>query len=627
MPREIKPTEEATKEGYVQDVTGEWLRATPEVMDAKKVFADRLVNEFGYTPEQLQTKPEFYIKKGSQRIGPADIVVFRDAKNKIQENIWIIVETKRKERSDGIDQLKTYLSPCKGAKWGVWFNGKDIAYLEVLDIPPYFREISKIPKAGETTIHLPLKIELKPATELKSVFETCHNYIYANEGLLKEKVFNEVLKLIFIKMVDEKSVNPRCEFGISSEEEDEIKEGKESTFTERILNLFERVKTQYSDVFEPYERINLKPITLAFIVGQLQDYNLIETPVDVKGTAFQTFVYAHQRGERGEFFTPYPILELAVKMLNPGDGEKFIDPAGGSAGFLIRGMNHVKNEFIRQRPEMKERATEFVKDYAHAYIAGIDINPDLAKVAKMHMVLYDDGHTGIFAANSLLPFNELVSIGEKAGVPRSLRPEPESFNVLMTNPPFGTRGRVTDKTILRQFELGYKWKKDKKTGKWEKTNTLQDGQVPDILFLERCLQLLKNGGRMAIVLPNGDLNNSTLEYVREYVKRNARILAVVSLPVGTFMSAGSNPQPSVLFLQKLSEEEAEDLNNNDYPIFMAIAEKIGYDLKTKTAPILYKKDVVGELIRDEKGNPIIDSDIPAIIEAFDKFKKKYKLGF
>ena len=197
----------------------------------------------------------------------------------------------------------------------------------------------------------------------------------------------------------------------------------------------------------------------------------------------------------------------------------------------------------------------------------------------------------------------------------------------MTNPPFGTRGRVTDKTILRQFELGYKWKKDKKTDKWEKTSTLQDGQVPDILFLERCLQLLKNGGRLAIVLPNGDLNNSTSEYIREYVKRNSRILAVVSLPVGTFMSAGSNPQPSVLFLQKLSEEEAEELNENDYPIFMAIAEKIGYDLKTKTAPILYKKDEVGELIRDEKGNPIIDSDIPAIIEAFDKFKIKYKLGF
>ena len=429
MPREFKPTEEVTKEGYVRDVTGEWLRATPEVMDAKKVFADRLVYEFGYSPEQLQTKPEFYIKKGSQKIGPADIVVFRDAKNKIQENIWIIVETKRKERSDGIEQLKTYLSPCKGAKWGVWFNGKDIAYLEVLDTPPYFREIAKIPKAGETTIHLPHKTELKPATELKSVFETCHNYIYANEGLLKEKVFNEVLKLIFIKMVDEKSVSPRCEFGISSEEEDEIKEGKESTFTERILKLFERVKTQYSDVFEPYERINLKPITLAFIVGQLQDYNLIETPVDVKGTAFQTFVYAHQRGERGEFFTPYPIVELAVNMLDPKDGEMFIDPACGSGGFLVRGMNHVKEKF-EERPDIKnlseelkrEKVKSFVKDYAHTYIKGIDINPDLAKVAKMHMVLYDDGHMGIFAGNSLEDFDKLndTSLKAKSG---ELKPE------------------------------------------------------------------------------------------------------------------------------------------------------------------------------------------------------------
>lgn len=624
MPKEYKTTEEAVKEGYVQDVTGEWLRATPEVMDAKKVFADRLVNEFGYSPEEIQTKPEFYIKKGSQKIGPADIVVFRDAKNKIQENIWIIVETKRKERSDGIEQLKTYLSPCKGAKWGVWFNGKDIAYLEVLDTPPYFREISKIPKAGETTIHLPLKTELTPATELKSVFETCHNYIYANEGLLKEKVFNEVLKLIFIKMVDEKSASPRCEFGITSEEEEEIREGKESAFTERILNLFKRVKTQYSDVFEPYERINLKPITLAFIVGQLQDYNLIETPVDVKGMAFQTFVYAHQRGERGEFFTPYPILELAVKMVNPGDGEKFIDPACGSAGFLILGMNHVKNEFIRQRPEMKERENEFVKDYAHAYIEGIDINPDLAKVAKMHMVLYDDGHTGIFAANSLLPLNELVSIAEKTGVPRSLRPEPESFKVLMTNPPFGTKGKVTDKTILRQFELGYKWKKDKKTGKWEKTNELQNGQVPDILFIERCLQFLDNGGRMAIVLPDGNLTNSTLEYIREFIRSKARILGVVSLPQETFVPHGAGSKTSVLFLQKLTEEELEELKKEDYPIFMGICEKIGYDIR---GGALFKKDEKGELIRDESGNPIIDTDIPEIVEAFEDFKRRYGVKF
>jgi len=393
--KEFKPTEGLeAKEGYVKDfLTNRLIRLTPEEQ-VRQIMLMRLVQEYEYPKEWIKT--EFEIQKGSKRIGPADIVVFRDGKSKDQENIWIIVETKRKERSDGIEQLKTYLSPCKGAKFGIWFNGSDIAYLEVLGHPPYFREVLKIPKYGETTIHLPEKKDLKPAPELRSVFETCHNYIYANEGLLKEKVFNEVLKLIFIKMVDEKRISAKCEFGITTEEEEEIKEGKTSAFTERITKLFEETKSRYSDVFDQNERINLKPITLAFVVSQLQEYSLIETKADVKGIAFQTFVYAHQRGERGEFFTPHPIVELAVEMLDPEDDEKFIDPACGSAGFLVRGMNYVKEKFIKERPDKKSKANEFLKEYAHAHIAGIDVNPDLAKVAKMHMILYDDGHTGIF---------------------------------------------------------------------------------------------------------------------------------------------------------------------------------------------------------------------------------------
>jgi type I restriction enzyme M protein len=259
--KEYSPTEELeAKEGYVKDfLTNRLIRSTPEEQ-VRQIILMRLVQEYEYPKDWLKT--EFEIQKGSKRIGPADIVVFRDGKSKDQENIWIIVETKRKERSDGIEQLKTYLSPCKGAKFGIWFNGSDIAYLEVLEQAPYFREVFKIPKKGETTIHLPEKKDLKPAPELRSVFETCHNYIYANEGLLKEKVFNEVLKLIFIKMVDEKKISAKCEFGITTEEEDEIKEGRASTFTERIIKLFEEVKSRYSDVFDQNERISLKPITL-----------------------------------------------------------------------------------------------------------------------------------------------------------------------------------------------------------------------------------------------------------------------------------------------------------------------------------------------------------------------------
>jgi len=624
--KEYKPTEELeAKEGYVKDfLTNRLIRLKPEEQ-IRQIMLMRLVQEYEYPKEWIKT--EFEIQKGSKRIGPSDIVVFRDGKSKDQENIWIIIETKRKERSDGIEQLKTYLSPCKGAKFGIWFNGNDIAYLEVLDHAPYFREVLKIPKCGETTIHLPEKKDLKPAPELRSIFETCHNYIYANEGLLKEKVFNEVLKLIFIKMVDEKGISAKCEFGITSEEEEEIKEGKPSAFTDRITKLFEEVKSNYSDVFDQNERINLKPITLAFVVSQLQEYSLIETKADVKGIAFQTFVYAHQRGERGEFFTPHPIVELAVEMLDPKDKEKFIDPACGSAGFLVSGMNYVKGKFIKERPDKKSKANEFLKEYAHAHIAGVDINSDLSKVAKMHMILYDDGHAGIFSANSLLPSEELVDLAVKARVPRSLTPSPNSFDILMTNPPFGSKGKVTDRKILKQFELGYKWKQDKTTGKWIKTDELKNGQVPDILFIERCLQLLKDDGRMAIVLPDGNLNNSSLGYVRELIQQKARILAVVSMPVGTFMHAGVNPKTSVLFLQKLNEKELNKLKKANYPIFMAVVEKIGYDLNSKIPKVMFKKDDKGEIIKDEDGEPIIDIDIPEIISAFSEFKKKYSLDF
>jgi len=620
--KEKKELLEPKKKGYVTDyATGRQLRERPEE-ESRQIFEKKLIDEYGYSKDQLEI--EFLIQKGSNRIGPADIVVFRDNRKSF-DNIYIIVETKRKEIKEGMDQLKSYLSPTS-AEFGVWFNGKDMpVYLQNLKKAPYFRGIPDIPKKGETLedVGLYQKKDLVPATELRSVFEVCHNYIYANEGLLKEKTFNEVLKLIFIKMADEKQLSPKCEFRITYKELEELEEGKQNGFTDRILNLFKDVKTRYSDVFEQNERINLKPLTIAFIVSQLQKYSLINTEADVKGTAFQTFVYAHQRGERGEFFTPHPIVELAVKMLNPKDNEKFIDPACGSGGFLVKGMNYIKEKFIRDNPYRKDVANDFLKDYAHAYISGIDINPDLAKVAKMHMILYDDGHSGIFAENSLDDFDKLLKTAQTMGVPRAIQPQPNTFQVLMTNPPFGTKGKVTSKRILENFDLGYKWKKEK-DGIWKKTSKLQDGQVPDILFIERCLQLLDNHGRMAIVLPDGDLTNSSLEYIREFIKQKARILAVVSLPPETFIPHGTGVKASILFLQKLGEEELEKLKKEDYPIFMAICEKIGYDVRGRT---LYKKDEKGELIKDENGKRMVDRDINEIVDGFEDFKRKYGLRF
>ncbi|HIP31598.1 MAG TPA: SAM-dependent DNA methyltransferase, partial [Crocinitomicaceae bacterium] len=249
---------------------------------------------------------------------------------------------------------------------------------------------------------------------------------------------------------------------------------------------------------------------------------------------------------------------------------------------------------------------------------------DLVKVAKMYMVLYDDGWTNIFAANSLLPFDELVEIAKEAGVPRPARPEPNKFDIVLTNPPFGTKGKIKDQRILAQFDLAHKWKYDKKQKKWIKTSQLLREQTPEILFIERCWQLLKPYGRMAIVLPDGILTNSTLGYVRQWIMDHARILAVVSLPQETFVPYGAGTKASVLFIQKIPEKELKKLNKKGYSIFMAVVEKIGYDVRGRT---IFKRDDEGNIIKDENGKPIIDTDIPMIIAKFEEFKKENNFGF
>jgi type I restriction enzyme M protein len=585
--------------------------------EIRLIMLKRLILEYGYSPDHIEI--EIPVRAGQTTLPKkADIVVFDASGNHDPaSHAYIIIEVKKKNRKDGVDQMQTYCNNTT-AEFGIWFNGGDIVYQHRKREPHQFDDIPDIPRKGETLDDVGSfsKDDLIPATELKSVFETIHNHIYANEGFLKERAFNEMLKIIFIKMVDEKSAGEKSEFRITERELRAVEDGKGKPFVDRITNLFIRVKREYGDVFSKTDIIDLKSTTLAFVVSRLQKYNLRDTPADVKGTAFQTFVYAHQRGDRGEFFTPHPILELMVEMLDPGDAEMLLDPACGSGGFLVYGMNHVWAKF-RKRKGVRD--IDLLK-YAHNYIRGIDFNPDLAKVAKMHLVLYDDGHTGVFSANALEDIEQLKKHGYESGV---LDIDTARFDIILTNPPFGGKGKVTDKRIITQYDLAYKWRFNKKTKVWERTKKLQSGQVPDILFIERCLHLLRTGGRLGIVLPNSDLNNLSLEYVRQYIKDRARILAVVSLPVGTFMSAGSNPQPSILFLQKLEMGEAARLNATGYPIFMASITRIGYDLNTKTAPVLYKKNDQGELLKTNDGKAIIDTDVPEVISAFLDYRQRH----
>jgi len=593
-------------------------KATPEEK-VRLLMVKKLIFEYKYKPKQIDI--EISIPSGQTVIPKrADIVVFKDEKIKRPDtHAYIIIEVKSGQRKDGISQLDTYVNNTT-AEYGVWFNGNEIAYLHRSREPHEFIDILDIPKLGETleTIGLFTKKDLIAATELQTVFNTIHNHIYANEGFLKAKVFDEMLKLIFVKMVDEKTINPKCEFRITEKEREEISEGKENDFLNRINNLFERVKREYKDVFSENEKNNLTGNTLAFVVSQLQKYSLRNTPSDVKGVAFQTFVYAHQRGDRGEFFTPHPVVQLMIKMMDPSDGELILDPACGSAGFLVEAMRYVWDKFKKADPSTK--AVDLVK-YAHTYIKGIDFNPDLAKVEKMHMVLYDDGHTGIFSTNSLERIN---FIKKKARESMVSDIDFGKFDIILTNPPFGSKGKIENKQILEQFDLGYKWKLNKETGKYEKTDNLVSGQVPDILFVERCLDFLREGGRMGVVLPDGDLTNQNTRHLRQYILSRAKVLSVVSLPPETFVPHGAGVKTSVLFLQKLKKQEMANIENEKYPVFMAIMENIGYDIRGRT---IFKKDENGNKIKNVKGEYIIETDYKEIVEAFRTFRYKNKIKF
>jgi type I restriction enzyme M protein len=614
--------------GYVDEDNNEIIypflnksyRLKPEE-EVRMLMLKKLILEYGYMPEEIDI--EIPVKSGRATLKKrADIVVFDSTTiHDPADHAYIIVEVKKKKRTDGIDQMQTYCNNTT-AEFGVWFNGTNIVYQHRTREPHHFLDIPDIPRKGETLEEVGVfrKNDLIAATELTSVFETINNHIFANQQMHPEKRFAEIVKLIFVKMHDEKRLDDKCEFRITESELRQVDIDKGAHFAGRIQALFDKVKNEYKDVFDQNDKIKLKPSVLAFAVSQLQKFSLRDTEADVKGTAFQTFVHAEQRGERGEFFTPNPVIRMMVKMMDPGDDDMLLDPACGTGSFLVNGMNHVWDKY-RKRPNVKD--IDLLK-YAHNHIRGIDSNADIAKVAKMNLILYDDGHTGVFSADSLESWDVIQKEALKAGV---LGIEPESADLILTNPPFGSKGKVDNKAILSQFDLAHKWRKNSDTNRYDQTKNLQDGQIPDILFIERCLQFLRPGGRLGIVLPNSDLNNLSLEYVRQFIKDNSRIIAVVSLPAGTFMSAGSNPRPSVLFLQKLDKEAAEALNAKDYPIFMAFLNKIGYDLNTKTAPIVYKKDESGGILKDSDGEPIVDSEIPEILENFQAFRKRHKIRF
>jgi len=586
-------------EDYIIDyISGTEVKSSPEEVEAVQPFSIKLVEEYGYKKSQIQTRPQFRVRErpSGKDTYPVDIAVFNDD-NKYEDNLSIVVECKRKTRKDGEKQLKAYMR-MSSAQIGIWYNGKDHLYLQKIIGPDgriKYKEIYTIPKRGQRLEDIgKYKVnDLIRDANLKMIFKDLRDHLAGNlTGITRDEVLaQEMINLLFCKIHDEINTpideNVRFRVGINEDDKDVY---------QRIKELFNEVKEEYDDVFEKQDRIGIEIKSLIYIVGELQNYSILSASRDVLGDAFEIFIGPAIRGPEGQFFTPRNVVKMAIKMIDPDINEYIIDPACGSGGFLIIALEYVWEKIKKQAKKSNWSDSLMQKrfqDVATKYFRGIDKDRFLSKITKAYMAIIGDGKGGIFCENSLNKRTEWKNATKE-------KIQFGGFDVLLTNPPFGSKIPVRGYEILQQYDLAYKWKKDKDFI-WTKTNTLESERPPQILFIERCLDLLKEGGRLAIVLPDGILGNVNDGYIRQFILSKAKIFAIVDLPTETFKlpnSRGTSTKTSVLFLKKLRKEE----KITDYKIFIASVEKCGHDRRGKEIP---------------------EDDLPEVINKFIEFRKQY----
>jgi type I restriction enzyme M protein len=593
----------AIPDGKVVDfLTGKFVNDTPEEY-VRQNIEKALVRQYKYAAGDCQ--PELRIKMGSAK-PRVDIVIFPSGEKHEQVHAYIVVETKKpgtspQDKKEGIGQLQSYMAACLNALYGLWTNGDDrfcFARREKAG-KIVFEEIVDIPAAGQSEADAarPKRTDLMPATadNLLFAFRRCHNYIAGTEGMQKPEAFWELLKIIFCKIEDERS--KVLEFFVAP---GELAGATAAAAAKaRITRLFtEKVVKKYPKIFVGADReIQLKPNVVAYVVSQLQRYSLLASPVDVKGVAYEEVVGSNLRGDRGEFFTPRNACRMAVAILSPQSNERLFDPACGTGGFLITAMNHslrILDESEKaswadpQQPTDAERQEFYRKrtEYLLEHVFGFDLNPSLVRAAKMNMVMNNDGEGGLFQANSLA--------NPHTWNPDAARAVPlGSIDVLFTNPPFGANIVVDDEHVLEQYDLAAVWDQQP-DGSWRMrldkngNQVLQRSQPPEILFIERCVQFLVPGtGRMAMVIPNGILNNPVLGYVRQWMLQHTQILGVVDMARDLFQPK-NDTQTSMVLMRRLSadEERVAVTKGLDYPVFFAVVEKIGHD---KRGNLIYRR--------------------------------------
>ncbi len=521
--------------------------AKPEEI-VRQAFVWRLLHEYNYPKNRIDVERVVYF--GSRDSGLADIVILQDDLT----HPYIIFEVKRPRRTDGLEQLKSYCN-AEGAPIGVWSNGNEMIRLH-REEPNIFVGIPRIPKVSETlrdilTERWTLKWleehdELNQGkTTLKKILLDLEELVLGNAGV---DPFEEIFKLIYAKLFDEwqgiNNPNYQLEFFVGDRSPGHVKTA--------ITNLLEGAKHTWSGVFEPLEKIELRDEHLKVCVSFLEKVKLFNSNLRIIDEAFEYLIPHVSKKKEGQFFTPRLVEDMVVKMLNPKPDEFVIDPACGSAGFLLHSVMWIAGGVITGK-ELPPSA----KNFAQNNIVGVDFAKKPVMIAKAINLIVGDGKSHVYKDNSLAPqtWNEETRAGLRPRLLR-FRSEPErdrenqdkflylDFDVLMTNPPFA--GTVKEKEILRLYLLA------------EKNGRLISKIGRHILFLNRSLQCISPGGRMAIVLPQGLLNNTNAEYIRRFVIDEAQILAVVGLHGNTF-KPHTGTKTSVLFLRKYTDEEKRQI--------------------------------------------------------------------
>lgn len=599
-------------------IRDKWLVLKPEE-EVRQRYVCRLVDSYGYGIKQMGEEVKVTNSQRGQGAARADIVVWRNEEDKRKgKNALIVVECKAENVTiRQADYFQGYnYAAWAGAKFFVTTNLKETRIFKVVEdaMPKKLEEIADIPSADMVNDDKKIKamlLQTKAFTrdEFSRLLFKCHNIIRNNDKLSPEAAFDEISKILFIKIRYERTnsgtqIFSKEEFLKQKKMYDAVK-SKESPDYYQFL--FNKTKEDFAKdhLFDENETIKIRENSFEQIVKELQVYNLSTTSDDVKGIAFEQFLGRTFRGELGQFFTPRTIVDFMVSVLDPQEGEYVCDPCCGSGGFLIRAFEyvreHIENEVEVRKEDVKKSL--FTDDYSKLpkkeqekndqkvidafskmnyeldinnpmgrlrslsfdCIYGTDANPRMARTAKMNMIMHGDGHGGVHHHDGLLNVNGIWE---------------GRFDVILTNPPFGARidkelkiteaDRFTDIEKIKAYEKRY--------GKENYDNALKQvndhinqpildlfqigkfSGLTEVLFIERCLNLLKPGGRMGIVLPEGVLNNTNLQKVRDFVESKAKILLIVSIPQDVFMAAGATVKPSLLFFKKFTENEAEEYN-------------------------------------------------------------------